>query len=207
MTTLAVMKARIADELMRGDLTSPIATAVSDAIKHYQRKRLYLNESDSLTFSTVNGQSEYAAAANSLIPYLYKIDWVTGSSSPRFLDRIDNETYRDLTQTSASGQPYCYTYFDQVIRLYPTPTAVETIRIQAHYKLAEPASDAEADNLWMTDAEELIRHRAKMLIWRDVVLDVEKAAVCAASEKDAFDALAAMSNAMTGTGRLVPTSF
>ena len=205
MTTLAVMKARIADEVMRDDLTSQIATAISDAIKFYQKKRFYLNEKDEITFSTVASQSEYGAAANSLIPYLYKIDWMTENGD--FVRQISNEMYRDLMETPSSGEPYHYVYFQQKIRLYPTPSAVYEIRIQAHYKLAEPASDDEADNPWMTDAEELIRHRAKMLLWRDIILDPEKATICAGAEMAAFDSLKAISGTMTGTGMLVPTVF
>lgn len=206
MTTLAIMKARIADELMRDDLTSNIASAISDAIKHYQTKRFYFNEKDTITFSTVAAQNEYTSSDNSLIPYLYKIDWMTVNGDT-FLGRITNQDWRDLTGTTSSGEPCNYAYYNQKIRLYPTPTAVQTIRLSAHYKLSEPASDGEADNAWMVEAEELIRHRAKALLWRDVLYDVEKAAVCAAAEQDAFTRLGGTSNSMTGTGVLVPTQF
>lgn len=206
MTTRAVLKARIADEIMRDDLTSQIASAISDAIKHYQVKRFYFNENDSITFSTVAAQNEYTSAANSLIPYLYKIDWVTVGGD-QFLRRITNEKWRDLMAATASGEPYNYAYINQTLRLYPTPSAIQTIRIQAHYKLAEPASDAEANNLWMTDGEELIRHRAKMLLWRDVIYDVEKAAVCTAAEEDAYNRLSGTTGVMTGTGYLTPVQF
>ncbi len=206
MTTLAIMKARIADEMMRDDLTSQIASAISDAIKYYQVKRFFFNEKDEITFSTVAAQNEYAAAANALIPNLYKIDWMTvGGDS--FLGRITNETWRDLTATTASGEPCNYVYYNRVIRLYPTPSAIQTIRLSAHYKLSEPASDSEADNAWMVEAEELIRHRAKSLLFRDVEYDTEKAIVCAAAEQDAFIRLGSTSNSMTGTGLLVPTEF
>ncbi len=57
------MKARVADELSRSDLTSQIALAINDAITHYQRKRFYFNETgpNGYTFLTVPNQETYAA--------------------------------------------------------------------------------------------------------------------------------------------------
>ena len=49
---LAAMKARIADEFARDDLTEQIALAIVDAIKFYKDQRFEFNESRDITFAT-----------------------------------------------------------------------------------------------------------------------------------------------------------
>lgn len=208
MTTLTVMKARIADEMARSDIPDLIANAISSAIAYYQRKRFYFNELDSVTFSTVNAQAEYTSSDNAYIPYLYDIDavTVTVSSNNYELQHISPEEWRILYTTTSTGQPECFAYFNRVLRLYPIPNDVWTMRIQAHVRIAAPATDGEASNIWMTDAEELIRARAKYDVY-SVLGDAPKAAMASAWERECLISLNALSNSMMKTGYIIPMQF
>ena len=90
---------------------------------------------------------------------------------------------------------------------YPTPNAVWTVRVSGHVKIDGPSDDMTTGNFWMNDAEAMIRHRAKGLLWRDVLYDMEKAAACFAAEADAVENIAAVTNSMNATGQIVPMDF
>ena len=208
MTTLTVLKARIADEMARSDIPDLIANSISSAIAYYQRKRFYFNELDSVTFSTVDTQAEYTSSDNAYIPYLYDIDaiTVTVSSNNYEMDQISPEEWRILYNTTATGQPECFAYFNQKLRLYPIPNDVWTVRIQAHVRIAAPATDGEASNVWMIDAEELIRARAKYDLYC-VLGDNKQASMANAWEQQALISLNALSNSMMKTGYITPMQF
>lgn len=164
MSDLSTMKSRIAGELARSDLTSQIADAITTTIEAYQTERFYFNESRDVTFDTVANQEFYDSSDNTNIPDLLNIDWATiaiGSTIRTLEPRSPEKVDYDAGNTSSTGQPYSYAYYQQKLRLYPKPNAVHTVRINAHIKLAAPASDSETDNAWMMDAERLIRSHAK----------------------------------------------
>src|SRR5690606_8798839 len=77
MTTLAIMKARIANELgQRTDLDSEIATAINAAIAAYQATRFHFNEGRTVTFTTVAGQEFYDADDAANLAKLWTIDYM-----------------------------------------------------------------------------------------------------------------------------------
>lgn len=210
MTTLSIMKARIADELARGDLTSQIAYAITDAIERYQSERMWFNESRDVTFSTVASQEYYTSSDHELIPNIYTIDYVvmTVGGSVHSLTRSIPEQIEALSDNGAqTGEPSSYAYFQKKIRLYPVPDQVYTVRVAGHVKVAAPASDDEADNVWMTDAERLIRARAKYNIALDVMRDQGIAQSQAAAVNEAFEQLKGRTNRQVGTGIISATCF
>ena len=208
---LAAMKARIADELARSDLTSQIAGAIGDAIAAYQTERLFFNESRTLAaFDTAAAQQDYAAADNPHIPDLLAIDYValTVGSMVSLLRRERPEVIEDLTNNQpAIGEPYAFTYYDRLVRLYPVPGRIYPVRIAGHLAVAAPASDDEAGNPWMVEAERLIRSRAKYELATHVLRDAELAAAMTAAIGEALDQLKGRTARQTGTGRVVATQF
>lgn len=174
MSTLAIMKARIADELARSDLTSQIAYAISDAIAAYEDERFFFNESRGTTFSTVAAQEFYGESDAAAIGAIQKFDYVFAYQGTQAykLNYCGPEELEHLSDTaSTTGFPWDYTYYNQQIRLYPIPDAVYTVRVGASIKVAAPASDAETGNAWMTHAERLIRARAKFELASHVLYD------------------------------------
>lgn len=165
MTTLAALKARIVDDLNRSDLTTQIADAINDAIDFYEEQRFYFNETRASTFATVSAQSTYTSSDDADIPLWVALDavYITDSNSETYeLDPIDPviiEAYLD--NSASSGRPRVYSYYEQSFRFHPIPNAVFTVRPLGVIKKAAPATDSEASNVWMVDAFELIRCRAK----------------------------------------------
>lgn len=206
MTTLAIMKARIADELARSDLTSQITSAITTAIEAYQTDRFFFNESRTVTFSTVSGQDFYGSAANGSIPDLLNIDWITILISAGNLWPLEyrppEEIDYDAGNTSSTGQPYDYTYYQQQIRLYPSPNQVWTVRVQGQVLTAIPATDDEANNPWMTYGERLIRSRAKMELAMHLLRDDTLAATMRGAETEAFKQLKGRTNRQVSRGRI-----
>lgn len=206
--TLADMKVRIADELSRSDLTSQIAYAISDAIALYQPIRFFFNETgpNGSTFNTVNGQTTYTAADDTDIPWMFDVDdlFITIANNNYRVRRIDPGDWRILQIPTFKGQPYQYMFLNQTISLLPIPDQAYAMQIVGHYKLAGPATDAEADNKWMTDAERLIRSCAKRLIYQDVILDPDAAAACLGAENEAKGTLKSITSTMVRTGSIRP---
>jgi len=211
MTTFGTMKDRIADELDRTDLTNQIEKAIQTAIDKYQRKRFFFNEARSLTFNTVDGQEFYTSADSSDIPNLLYIDNVRLTVSGS--DKIDLERaqYSELEYFSSNttpdeGLPTSYAYYGKQLRLYPIPDAAYAVRVSGVFALSDLSATGDT-NAWMTDAEALIRSRAKRELLTHVIRDAEGAAAMAQAEAEELQSLIQETNARSSTGSIVPTEF
>lgn len=208
--TLGSMRARIANEISRTDLTNEIALAISDAIGQYQTKRFYFNETQA-TFNTVANKQTYTSADLADIQYFYDIDdvFVTVGVNNFRVKRIDPSQFVINNMPNFKGQPYNYSFFNQQISFMPIPNAVYPILILGSSKQAAPApaSDSEVNNHWMTDAERLIRQAAKRILYQDVILDADAAAACMGGEQEALDVLLGASSGMMRNGYIRPMDF
>lgn len=203
MTTLTIMKARIASELRRSDLTTQIASAIDTAIQAYQDQRWFFNESRDLTFSTVADQEFYTSSDDADIGLVKKIDYVKiyMDDHPNVLQVEDPARMEWLSQNgTATGEPLYYCYYARKFRLYPVPSDVYTVRIGAQIKLAGPATDEEADNPWMIEAERLIRSRAKYELALHVLRDTKLAEGMASAVQEAEAQLRRDTNQQTQQG-------
>jgi hypothetical protein len=109
----------------------------------------------------------------------------------------------------AEGQPTSYTYYNQQIRLYPIPNDAWDVTVSAHIKLEAPVSDDETFNAWMTDAERLIRARAKLNLSRNVNasgldpgFSPSAIVIFSSEETDAFNELKSRTAKQLGTGKI-----
>lgn len=205
MSTLTIMKARIADELARSDLTSQIAYAITDAIAAYEDERFHFNESRALTFTTAQGQEWYTEADSANIALIQKIDYVmvyVGDQPYKMAYERPEELEALSVANTTTGTPWSYTWYGNAIRLYPIPDQAYTVRIGASVKVAAPATDGEANNPWMTHAERLIRSRAKNELALHVLFDDELAVKMAAAVKEAFDQLKGRTARLTQAERV-----
>jgi len=210
-TTLAIMKARIADELARDDLTTQIATAINDAIVAYQSERYAFSESRTrCVFNTVASQQDYNQDDNADIPYMLAIDYfaLTVGSTVTMLERYRPEVIEDLSNNqSAVGEPYAYTYYKRTLRLYPIPGQVYACRVAGLVVMSAPAEDDTIGNVWMVEGERLIRSRAKLELAVHVLKDQGLATAMAGAVQEAESQLKSTGNRQTGSGRIVPTQF
>lgn len=209
MSTYGTMQDRIADEINRTNLTSQIQKAIISAIKHYERKRFYFNETRDITFSLSSSQEFYSASDNSAIPKLVEIDEVVVTvSNNRYY--LTPRTY-DYLERISTGQQYTstpndYAYYAQKLRVYPIPVEAYPIRISGVQRL-DTLSATTDTNAWMTDAEELIRARAKKDLFANVIRNPEEAVVQANLERDAYRILREESNSRQAGAGISPTYF
>jgi hypothetical protein len=209
MGTYLDLQTAIASDLTRTDLTSQIKSAILDAVRHYETSRFYFNITRSMTFSTVIGQAAYGASDLAQIPDIIGIDalFLTDTGRPYELEKYEADEFEWLQSTSTgNGRPAAYTYIDSQILLWPAPVAVYTMRPHMHYKLTELSADGDT-NAWTTDAEQLIRCHAKLLLYSNLLEDadgMQRMSVQIQSHKDRLDY---KTSARMATGRIRSTSF
>jgi len=131
------MQDRIADELMRSDLSSQISVAINDAITTYQHDRFRFNETFTCNFTTAVGQQNYNAAntvfTDPSFPNVtfspktfFEINDLLITIPPAVfkMSRIQPAEILILTQTGTQlGQPYNWAYDNETIMIYPIPSA------------------------------------------------------------------------------------
>lgn len=204
MATLGTMKTRIADEIARADLTSQIALAITSAIEFYDRRRFWFNETES-TFNTVSGTDAYTSVEAPFLATLIDDDSMTATVSAtkeplRKLAFSTMQLYR--IDTIPLGPPTFYAMYRQRLYLHPVPDAVYPIIVFHTAALGVPANDG-ASNAWTTEAEELIRLRAKADLFENVIRDFAEADRLRAREAEALQSLIAYTNKRTSSGYVV----
>jgi hypothetical protein len=210
MTTRGTMQARIRRELRVGTrLDADIPDAINTAIDAYAGERFSWAESrTACVFNTVADTEFYDqnSAGASALARLIEIDWVSlvvGNSTYELRDmRPDAAEW--IGVTTAKGQPFRYSWYEEKLRLWPIPNGVYPIRVAGLFRVAPPADDNEAGNPWMTTAETLIRCRAKAELARH---RMQEAALAEAMDIEAAKALSILIGKTVGrigTGCLVP---
>ena len=214
MATLAQIKADIADDIddTTGEYSAQIAKAVFEAIRYCERETYYWNETRDITFPTVDAQEWYDAADNANIPTLVNIDYAFREDANNvrlFLNYDTPQALEILADNSAiRGEPMSYTYFGQRIRLYPIPdTQPFTIRLQVGpYRLAPLVNDSDS-NAWTIEAQDMIKARAKYIVCKNTLKDVNMATEALNDFNDQNAALKAETSSRNGSGYIQATSF
>jgi len=188
------MKARIASELLRSNLASEIASAITTSIECYQHERLYFNQSrGDVVFNTVANQFVYTSSDDADIGRIIKIQYgfVIIGGQPCRLSRRDAVKIEAANLGSASlvGQPRSYAWHSEAVLIEPIPNDVFQVRFGCYLRANAPASDGETGNRWMTDGERLIRARAKGEIYLHHIKDFKKAAAFMGAAEDALEKL------------------
>lgn len=189
MTTYLTMRTRIATELQAHPLTATqINSAIGSAIKHYEREPFWFNQTVG-TFSTVVDQELYTVSDLSAIPDIVRIDSMqvtSGVSTKARLRGVDNRHIDDMQDGTVTGEPELYSRYADKIRLYPIPSAVQTITLSYVYKLTALSADSDT-NAWTDECEEMIRHASKRIIAADVLMNDDIAKRCAELEQVAYN--------------------
>jgi len=217
MTTRAAMKTRIANELIRSDLTTEIADAITTAIDHYKYQRWFFNETQGSTTTTTAGVESYNPPTSFLSLDALRLK-LTATQS-RKLEQIhwdSMEQYREDSDSDRS-EPYYFAEYQNKYFLWPTPVAVYTLAWSGLTDTA-PTSDSQTSNPWMTFGEALIRQRARSIVQIDVLRDegaLTQAAAMASRgldtlgllEQSALTALIRENVRRTTSGRLRPSDY
>jgi hypothetical protein len=220
------MITRIASELgQRSDLApggsnpTVITNAISDAITIYQKDRWRFNENQPLTpfqFLTVPGLAYYNVATVPNIPLLYKIDYINyllGSTTMKMDRMMPEEVYLALLQGTTAGPPQEFAWDGQSIVIYPAPNIAYLLTVGGYMAVAAPTDPTDTTNVWMNDAERLIRSRAKYEIALHFTRNDKMIAAMSpddgsggASERY-YNELKGEFNKIAGTGRIRPMPF
>lgn len=213
-TTLADISSDIADDL--DDTTdvygAAILKAVQAAQRYCERHKFYFNETRSETFPTVDGQEWYSSADNAEIPgavnisALYSEDAQGQRTTLRHVRPQEIETLSD--NSAASGEPYMWTYYNQQIRLYPIPGAtVYTIRMGlSNYRL-DPLASSTDTNAWLDEAYDMMKARAKYIIYKNTIKDAPLAEEALNDFMDQRSELFAETSKRHSTGCIEATNF
>ncbi len=209
MSDFGTMVTRIRDEINRGTVyDSAIKREIESAIGHYEPRRFHFNIRRATTDTTA-GQEYYAMPTDfvevDMIRLLY--------SSGNFTDPLIETTYawieRNRTNQNYRSEPEKFAMQGNDLRLWPVPDAAYTLTMTYLVRFPEvsaSASDA-ASNSWMTDAEELIRTRARIKVLKNVVRGPE--AVAEANDllpdlRTTYRELKRRANRQQSSGRIVP---
>lgn len=219
MGTYSQLQYRIADELggrtellspSTGEVLSPIQLAILDAISSNEDDRFYFNEYRTASaFSTVVGQEFYTSADWADIETIQHIDKLSILiSQNRYWMYPRTEQYmEDISMnTSWQGQPVDYSYYNFRLRFYPIPDGVYPVNVLGTKKFAA-LSDASDTNVWTTEAEQLIRLKAKQYLYRDTILDAEKAAMMEMGAQEQYKLLKGATFKKSATLKFQPTTF
>jgi hypothetical protein len=208
MTTRDIMLAEMADDMERSD-SAAFTNKINAAIRHYQPKRFWFNESRTITFNTVASTDLYTFAT--IGTEFYRIDsaWIEiDTDDVRELERINYTDLEALADNNTDeGEPSDYAYINKAVRLWRNPNDAYEVRLTGHTKVAAPTSDGETDNVWMTEAYDLIISRAKSELYAHRYNDPDNAAIMRAAEADALQRLHGATDDKVETGYLEATEF
>jgi len=245
MTTLTLLKAEIADDLDRTDLTSAIASEITRAITYYQDTRFYFNETRDCVIATAADQRLYAdedvegivyrivtddddqivrdenddvvifpessdvTSVGDALSDFIEIDQVLFDADDAYeLDEMSPKEWEILTASGDNtGRPTNWCYYGGSIGLYPIPDAEYAIRFIGHVKKAAPATDGEANNVWMIYAFNLIRARVCAQLALRKIRDSELFQMHTTAEAQELNRLLKESASKVGTGFVVPSEF
>lgn len=217
MATRADLRTRILRDLERdeADWADDINDSIDDAIRNYQPKRFYFNESRTLTFNTVAGTDLYSyntpVSTGTIGAEFYRVDETLireGGKNTMVLHRVQYDWLEGLADDNVGqGMPYNYAYIDRGIRIYPRPNKVYQIRILGHIKIPGPVDDVENDNVWMNEAFQLVRAGAKLSFAINIVEDEALATRAALAERRAMSTLRSETEGKIGTGNIIPTEW
>ena len=207
MATLTTLKARIASELHRDNLTTEIASAITSAIDQHKSRRFEFNQLQA-SFNTIANQEDYNSADAGFPDDIGQIDSLRVTVNDRKVV-LKPLTFQELqalsTTTTSYGDPSYWAWYAQSIFFYPIPDAVYSVLVSYQQRKDAPANDADGTTIWTNQCEPLIRATAKKLLARDVINDPDEYARSKDAESEALGMLMRESLQLQDEGGLQPS--
>lgn len=204
MTTKQTMITEIESDTERSDTTA-IGLKIDAAIRFYQKKRFWFNESRDVTFNTVASTTSYSYAT--IGTEFYKVDGVYLTNGSEVVD-LCRANYTALeTADTGEGVPSRYAYVNRAIRLHRTPDAIYSTRMTGHIKIAVPAALDTANNEWFTEAYDLIMAHAKAELYAHRWEDPANASLQQFIAREKLSLLLGATHDDTAQGHLEATEF
>ena len=134
MATFGALKAKITDDLLVGAAVgqAQIADAVLAAIDAYEARRFWFNESRTVAFNTIIG--EFRLRGPDMWGRIITADWLTTTvdcdEHPMYYQTPSQVDYLlHKTHGATNAQPYIWTTYGGVLRVYPRPNIIYPIRV------------------------------------------------------------------------------
>lgn len=160
---------------------SPIQNAIQSAITKWERELFYFNgfrlePTLASPFYTVKAQEFYTTTDYAQLANLCAIKSlrVLIANNRYKLDQRDNVYLDEVSVNSTTqSQPTDYTYDAAgMLRLYPIPDNAYPLGILATQKFPALVNPTDT-NAWTTEAWDLIRSEAKLILAREVIYDAQ----------------------------------
>lgn len=206
MSTLAQMRSRISDKLLRSDLNSQIDESINAAIEFYEAYRFWFSEKTS-TFTTVAGQKSYGSA-DSVPTDIREIDLVrvTVSGTYYYPTRKTYQYIEEIDTTGFRGYPDFYAYYQEKFYFYPIPNAAWTVTVSYQQSYTELSADADTND-FTTYARKLIECHALALINSEILNDVQQASIYQQKVAIELQNLVTRTEKLISSNSLISTSF
>lgn len=212
MTTLTVttarslgdLKARIADEIARSDLTSQIALAIDDAIDIASINRFWFNEVRGTELVLAAGQAYYETSDTDALVKIDSLYLLLNGSQRWNIRPASNARLNQLYNgTPASGLPSIYSRYNTQIRFWPTPDQPYVAFFDGLTR-GEPMESDSDSSIWTTYGEKLIRSLAKRELYAHVIRDKDEAVAHEQLAEAYLNDLLRQTDSQATTGEMVP---
>lgn len=179
------MITRIQDEVLGAITVANIKNAIQDAIAEYERESFYFNDlryygvsGSGSDLQTVSGQEFYSQDDLPILtnmPHISKVMVLAFNNRYPLISRT-REWIDDVSISPTwNGLPTDWCWQSNSLRLYPTPNGGYPLILDATIRFAPLTADADY-NCWTNEAERLIRMEAKRILWKEYLLNDERAA-------------------------------
>jgi hypothetical protein len=201
------MVTEIVDETRRS-MSTTIEGLILDAIAHYETERLWFNLTNDTTFSLSSSQATYTSADSSMIPRFMDIDRFEVTIDTNYTPMIDKKSYnwiRDYNDTNANSEPRYWTYWGQAFHVN-LPDGGYTARVSGIVRLTSLSASTDS-NAWVQrgNGKELIKQRAKSLLYSEYLRDDLNATRAQARETQALQKLNLRTSKLLATGEIEPS--
>ena len=210
--TLEDLKAIIAADIGRSDLTSLIASSITQTYEEIKMKKFWFNQTRDFSFNTVADDYDYTEAITDTIGsqtvkltdfWDIKNVYLDISNRRRRLKKVPMELMEMRFDNSAStGEPYDWSYYDETLFLFPIPGSVYSVRVVGHFNIAMPATDDEADNPWMIHAYQYFRESAKANIYQTRVNNPDRLRMALMGQSKQWSILLEKTERKTQSGKI-----
>ena len=224
MPTLGDLKALIANDLKRSNLTAEIANAIPDAIRDHETERFWWNDTApapyTLTISPGGGVVGTGLPGNAApqgdcyflspqtsfgrqIQEFIKIDMVRAQLPVVWytVKATDWSHIEFFYSTLSNGQPSWWAYNNGYLRIYPLPSQSYNLRIFGHFRAPPLVNDTDS-NVWTDDGRNLIRYTVLKRLYSYPIRDAQQVANAEQAGERALDYLRRETDRRSRQGRM-----
>lgn len=209
MTDFITMQNRIAREVYylptanASGKATEIRAAIQSAIDFFEPELFWFNEQQATSATT--DATEYYVAPDDYVQ-MYALSIARTDSMWETLEPLSFDQIEERNATNRAGRPNAYCSFNEQFRLSPIPDQTYELRLSYMKRLPEVYLDADT-NSWFTEAEPMIRAKAKAILYLDVGHDIEQATAHDQVAQMWFRNLQKRTGQWIGTEQIRPACF